>query len=437
MLGNQCRLIVAAPPKSGPVQRHGNEQRALWNGMQMPTEHSRNQTRKPDLAAMFEFQGNLAADVAIGNRCLDPRMTRRSGKTGGALRCTFAFKGQRQITSRAGRLREEMQLLPAGATKLVLIRGDYPAARAARRQGKIDKDFDRNRNCLHLALVDHIRARHKRDMHAAPPEIFDYRRRRALRERAEHRCQDGHFLWDMLAEDIADRLACTTRSFDSCLFIGPLADRAEQILAGKATEIAALPFAEEDRLGLDTPRFDLVVSAGTLDSVNDLPGALVQIRRALRPDGLFLGAMFGAGSLASLKRAMMLADGERPSPHIHPQVELRAGADLLARAGFTLPVADRVGANVRYANWRTLVCDLRDAGVGNCLAGPRGFLGRDYAQRVDQSWSALADMDGKVNERFEFLHLSGWSPSPTQPKPAVRGSGTVSLATILDKSGKL
>jgi SAM-dependent methyltransferase len=271
---------------------------------------------------------------------------------------------------------------------------------------------------------------------ASPPEIFDYRRRRALNDRATIRRRGDHFLWQMLGDDLADRLAFITRNFETCLFLGPLADRAEAILGGKTPNVETLLYAEEDRLAHAPHSFDLIISAGQLDSVNDLPGALVQIRRALRPDGLFLGAMFGAGSLAALKRAMLGADGDHVSQHIHPQVELRAAADLLARAGFALPVADRIGTEVRYRDWRTLVADLRDAGIGNCLSGRRHFLGRSYGTVLDDAWRVMADADGKVSERFEFLHLSGWSPAPNQPKPAQRGSGQISLATLFEKSGR-
>lgn len=273
-------------------------------------------------------------------------------------------------------------------------------------------------------------------MEQSPPEIFDRRRRHSLQLRATRRVTGSHFLWEALADDIADRLACTTRSFDKCLILGPLATHAAAIVGTKTSDTSAVAVADEDRLDLEPGSFDLIIAAGALDSVNDLPGALIQFRRALRPDGLFLGAMFGAGTLTSLKKAMLAADGSRAMPHIHPQIELRMAADLLARAGYAMQVADKVGVDVRYGDWRTLVADLRDAGIGNSLAGPRGYLGRKYPERLDAAWCAQRDTSGKVIERFEFLHLSGWAPSPDQPKPARRGSGTVSLATVLDKSGK-
>ena len=190
---------------------------------------------------------------------------------------------------------------------------------------------------------------------------------------------------------------------------------------------------EEDRLPFTPGSFDLVISAGTLDSVNDLPGALIQIRRILRPDGLFLGHMFGAGTLAMLKAMLLEADADRVTPHIHPQIDLRSAADLIVRAGFTLPVADQDTSAVRYGDWRSIVSDIRDAGVGNALAGPRNYLGKDVAARLESAFAARADAQGKVTESFAHIYLSGWAPSENQPRPAKRGSGQVSLADILSK----
>lgn len=436
--GDQRRLVVTPMPEPRPVQRHRNDQRPIGNQADMPPQHAADQAGKADFAAMFQLQRNFACDIAVGNRSFDPRMARRIGQTGGAPGIGFSGKGQRQITARAGRLGKQAKLLPAILAKAVLIRRDRAAGRAARRQGKIDENFQRVCQRLHILLVGYNRTRHKRGMEQArPPEIFDPRRRRALQLRAIGRTGNGHFLWDHLADDLADRLGCTTRSFEKCLILGPLAGHAQAIAGPKATEIISFPLAEEDRLGIEPGSFDLIVAAGALDSINDLPGALVQIRRALKPDGLFLGALFGAGTLASLKKAMLLADAGRAMPHIHPQIELRSAADLLARAGFAMQVADKAEADVRYGDWRRLVSDLRDAGIGNCLARQRPYLGKGYTERLDAAWAGLKDGDGKVCERFEYLHLSGWAPSPDQPKAAPRGSGKVSLAALLDKSGKI
>lgn len=276
-----------------------------------------------------------------------------------------------------------------------------------------------------------------------PPEIFDRRRRHALRARAAGRSKDD-FLWQHIAQDMAERLSAVTRTFEHALIIGPIGRWQGQILPSNVTCTLALlrdtepagdapVVLEEDRLPFTPGSFDLVISAGTLDSVNDLPGALVQIRRILQPDGLFLGHMFGAGTLGALKAMLLEADADRVTPHIHPQIDLRSAADLIVRAGFTLPVADQDTCAVRYGDWRSIVSDIRDAGVGNALAGPRNYLGKDVATRLEHAFAARADAQAKVTESFAHIYLSGWAPSENQPRPAKRGSGRVSLADILSK----
>ena len=191
---------------------------------------------------------------------------------------------------------------------------------------------------------------------------------------------------------------------------------------------------DEDRLPFADGAFDLIVSVGALDTVNDLPGALLLARRALRPDGLFLAAFAGAGSLPRLKQAMLAADAQAggASPHVHPQIDVRAAGDLLARAGFALPVADADGVDVRFSSLGGLIADLRGMGATNLLAArARAPLGRDALAAAWSTFASGADPDGKVPERFEILHLLGWAPSPDQPKPARRGSGSVSLSEAL------
>jgi NADH dehydrogenase [ubiquinone] 1 alpha subcomplex assembly factor 5 len=277
------------------------------------------------------------------------------------------------------------------------------------------------------------------ELSGRPPEIFDRRRRRAMRERAIRRMGD-RFLWHYIAGELTERLSLVTRDFDNALIIGPMAGFARAIIAGRncslsfacldAEEAEGAVEAEEDQLPFDAHSFDLVISAGTLDSVNDLPGALLQIRRILRPDGLFLGHMFGAGSLSTLKSLMMEADGDAAKAHIHPQIDLRSAADLLSRAGFALPVADSDVVPVRYGDWRSIVRDVRDAGVGNALAGPRVYMGDEWPKRLDAGWQRQSDDNGKLAEQFVHIFLSGWAPAPNQPKPAPRGSGTVSLTSV-------
>jgi NADH dehydrogenase [ubiquinone] 1 alpha subcomplex assembly factor 5 len=172
-----------------------------------------------------------------------------------------------------------------------------------------------------------------------------------------------------------------------------------------------------------------------LDSVNDLPGALVQIRRALKPDGLFLGAFAGAGTLPRLKAAMLAGDAAEggAAPRIHPQIDVRAAGDLLTRAGFALPVADAETVEVRYSSLGRLAGDLRAMGATNVLTSRPRPLGRPGLAAALAAFEAQAEPDGKTREHFQIVQLSGWAPSPDQPQPARRGSGTTSLAQVLGR----
>lgn len=267
------------------------------------------------------------------------------------------------------------------------------------------------------------------------PTIFDNTRRLAIRARAASHGFEKAFLVQTMANELAERLSYVSRKFENILVTGPIAQFADSILGTQTYSLTKNLMLEEDILPFAPESFDLILSAGTLDSVNDLPGTLVQIRRTLKPDGLFLGTLFGAGSLRTLKAALLRAEGEQVRPHIHPQIDLRAASDLMTRTGFALPVADIDMLEVRYSDWRRLVRDLREAGTSNALSGPRSF-NRSMPNALDISWQAMADPDGRVTENFNFLQLSGWGPSASQPKPAARGSATVSLADALKKRSK-
>jgi SAM-dependent methyltransferase len=276
---------------------------------------------------------------------------------------------------------------------------------------------------------------------------FDRNLRRLRRDRAAPRIDEADYLHRHAAEDLLDRLSMVTRPFKEALNLG-CADGflSRQLLAqgiGVVSADAGFRFAsqsggvqcDEDRLPFTDGAFDLVVSVGVLDSVNDLPGALTLIRRALRPDGLFLGAFVGAGSLPRLRSAMLAADeaeGEAVAPRIHPQIDVRSAGDLLTRAGFALPVADSVGIEVRFPHLFGLIADLRRMGATNIL-GTRSLrpIGRAGLAAAAADFASEADADGKTVEYFAIIHLSGWAPAPDQPRPAPRGSGKASLAEAL------
>jgi SAM-dependent methyltransferase len=185
---------------------------------------------------------------------------------------------------------------------------------------------------------------------------------------------------------------------------------------------------------LPTPAFDLVVSAGVLDQIDDLPGALTLIRRVLRPDGLFLGAFVGGASLPRLRDAWRTAERDRLVARFHPAVDLRAAGDLLMRAGFALPVADLETLEVGYPTMLRLVEDLRGMAASNLLAERRPAT-RTALFAAAEAFQAQAGPDGRVRERFQIVHLTGWAPDPSQPKAARRGSAVASLAAALRPPG--
>jgi len=272
-----------------------------------------------------------------------------------------------------------------------------------------------------------------------PAEIFDRQARRLRRDRAMAGFAAHDFLHRRMIEGIEERLASVARDFADFLDLGchqggfapPSGGRIARIDAGFGFARAAGGVqGDEDRLPFADAAFDCVVSAGVLDSVNDLPGALALIRQTLRPDGLFLGAFAGAGSLSTLRGALREAEPDRPAPRLHPQIDVRAGGDLLVRAGFALPVADTESVTVRYRDPLTLLADLRGMGASNVLRS-RHPLGRAVLARALGALTARADADGRIAERFEIVFLTGWAPAPSQPRPARRGSATASLAAAL------
>jgi SAM-dependent methyltransferase len=271
------------------------------------------------------------------------------------------------------------------------------------------------------------------------PEIFDRAARRHRRDRAAANGYGDHaFLRDVMVEGLLERLAAVKRDFADILDIGtPDAGvvvpgaRIARVDAGYgfAQQTAGIQ-ADEDRLPFADASFDGVLSAGVLDQVSDLPGALTLIRRVLRPDGLFLGAFLGGGSLPALRAALRSAEGDRPAARLHPQIDVRSAGDLLVRAGFTLPVADIETLDARYASFGRLLDDLRGMAASNILAGRSGMT-RGTLARAAAAFAAAAGPDGRTTERFAIVFVTGWAPDASQPKPARRGSATVSLADAL------
>ena len=212
------------------------------------------------------------------------------------------------------------------------------------------------------------------------------------------------YLLDDMVEDVVERLAFLRHEPRNALIIGDYGGTlAARLLARGAVVLEASP---EDGLDDEQPLpfagLDFIANLGTLDTVNDLPGALLHLRGALAPGGLLIASLVGAGSLPGLRAAMFAADGERPAPRLHPMIDVRAGAQLLQRAGFADPVADGRSLTVRFSSLDRLVGDLRAQGLSNVLARPGPPLGRTMRSRARNTFTSQAQ------ESFEILTLTGW-----------------------------
>lgn len=240
----------------------------------------------------------------------------------------------------------------------------------------------------------------------AVPQIFDERRRSARYRRALARQQRpgaARWLLDAMAEDVVERLGFLRWEGERALISG-LGGGAVAAALGRPAPGLPLDLAQPIAGG----PFDLIVSLGELDTVNDLPGALIHLRHALAPGGLLLATMLGAGSLPRLRQAMLAGDGERPAARIHPQVDNRAASGLLQRAGFARLVVDVHGIDVRVRDVLTIVRDLRDQGMGNVLTDRAPMLGKQALARAEKAFAAQYDSGGKTSERFEIITLSAW-----------------------------
>jgi len=248
-------------------------------------------------------------------------------------------------------------------------------------------------------------------MAAAPPQIFSPRRRAAIHARMaalQRTPEAARYLRDDIAEDTVERLGFLRHHPHRTLVLGD----AGAVLAAALASPDNAVVTSDPALVLDQPwpldGFDLIVAALALDTVNDLPGALVHARHALAPGGLLLATLLGAGSLPALRSIMLAADADRPAPRLHPQVDVRAGAQLLQRAGLADPVADSRTLTVRFSSLPRLVGDLRAQGLSSALIRGGAALTRAGHARALDRFAELAEPDGKVSERFELLTLSGW-----------------------------
>jgi SAM-dependent methyltransferase len=274
------------------------------------------------------------------------------------------------------------------------------------------------------------------------PILFDRALLRARRRRAEQ-LGAATFLLDRVAEDIAERLQAVVREFAHAADIGTQGAAVRDALAERVSEVTQLdlPDNETEPLPLAPGSLDLAVSALAFQFVNDLPGVLAQIRRALKPDGLLLAAMIGGETLAELRQAFAAAEAECEggvSPRVAPFADLRDVGALLQRAGFALPVTDVDRIMVRYDDAFALMQDLRRMGATNVLKERRRTpTRRATLMRMAQLYAErFSDPDGRIRATFDIVWLSGWAPHESQQQPLKPGSARASLADAVKGRGK-
>ncbi|WP_279479026.1 methyltransferase domain-containing protein [Aureimonas sp. SK2] len=282
---------------------------------------------------------------------------------------------------------------------------------------------------------------------------------RALIDRRRLRAFDrsppgAAFLLDAVSAELAERLSLVQRRFAVGVELaGHTGALAVQIAAsGQVERLVRIErdarllgagggiVADEEALPLRDESVDLVLSPLSLHLTNDTPGVLVQIRRALRGDGLFLAALLGGETLNELRAALLAAEAELTggaSPRVAPFADLREAGGLLQRAGFALPVIDQDRLTVRYGSMFELMRDIRDMGMGNMLhARLRRPAGRRLFFRAAELYAErFADPDGRLRATFDVIYLSGWKPHESQQKPLKPGSATHSLAEALRPKG--
>jgi SAM-dependent methyltransferase len=282
--------------------------------------------------------------------------------------------------------------------------------------------------------------------------LFDLQLIERHRERAlQIGDQQAHFLLNIAADEIADRIAIVERHFDTAIELhGATGVTAQRVVeTGKVGSMTRIETSDEflvrepnskisslEDLGLEPASANLVISPLSLHLTNDTPGTLIQIRKALKPDGLFLAALPGSGTLQELRDVLLATEVELlggASPRVIPFADVRDIGALLQRAGFALPVTDTETYTVRYDSIFPLMRDLRAMGMANPLMGrSRTPLTRHFFMRAAELYAErYSDPDGRIRATFSIIYMSGWAPHESQQKPLKPGSANVRLADAL------
>ncbi|GAA5949952.1 hypothetical protein JCM3765_007748 [Sporobolomyces pararoseus] len=301
---------------------------------------------------------------------------------------------------------------------------------------------------------------------ASPFQVFDRNLKRSQRDRAAAN-KDKSRLTDYVKDDVAqsmvDRLLDIKERYPLVLDVGSgpgfLAKHMDSEITKKVVMVDSskgMLYRDEDvefdvpveRIHLNEEELashfeenshDAIMSCLALHWINDLPGALIQIKRTLRPDGVFIGSMFGGDTLFELRTALQLAELEREggiSPRISPMTDSQSVTSLLNRAGFALSTVDVDEIQIAYPSIYELMDDLKWMGEGNAVVNRRKTLRPETVMAAAEIYRDLHGLeDGTIPATFQIMHMIGWKPSPNQPKPAKRGSGTTNLADVIGDEG--
>ncbi len=315
------------------------------------------------------------------------------------------------LTAKAG---NERRIAPTRATKAKIAFHRVPANDTTRR-------VDKPQRCLKCSHG-----------HAISQGMMNQLTDRKALIRNRERCRSGPalFLHEAAADEIDDRLKMVNRSFtDAVVITGFPGFWSERILG-------ATCITDDETLDLEVGRHDLIVHAMCLHWANDPVGQLIQARRALKPDGLFLGIFFGGGTLNELRSSLAQAESDVVgglSPRVAPMAEIRDLGALLQRAGFALPVADTVKLTATYASPLDLMRDLRAMGEASALSGrPRHPMRRDVLFRASSVYVETFGAGDRVPATFDLMVLTGWAPHENQPQPLRPGSASARLADALE-----
>ena len=423
--GQFGRLVVAAQPEPGGMKRHQHDQVAIFQQRPpYPAQPAGKAGHQFQPVGMFQGQEGATAGLVIGQDGAGPGEGGRLGQAGGAEAAGPGSAGKDVPQQAQARPSRKVSCPQQSAQKPASL---PTGARQARQRG------GKNRSSAALTVFGAMlfqAAVMWASLRRMTP-LFDFAAAARAQERAR-RLKGDTFLFTATAEGLADRLSAVTRHFESGLWIG---DTVPEALRPFAARWSLGSFDAAERLVMDAGEHDLAVSLYSLQAVNDLPGALAQLRRALKPDGLFLAALLGGGTLKELREA--LAQGESLtrggiSPRVSPFADVRDLGSLLSRAGFALPVADVERLTARYGDVFALARDLRAHGFSNVLAErSRTPLRRDTLAASLAHYAEAYGVGGRLAATFETIYLTGWAPHQSQQQPLKPGSAKARLADAL------